>query len=65
MRADITDGLEPWVTMWNDRHPPQPNFAKLVARGFADFAAKGGMSVQFTTEGLTKLREVCEPCRVR
>lgn len=65
MRADITDGLEPWITMWNDPHAPKPAFGLLVLKGFAEFVPeKDGPPVRFSVAGLMKLREVCEPCRV-
>jgi hypothetical protein len=63
MRADITDGLEPWVTLWKNPRAPLPNFALLVWKGFAEFLPKDGPPVRFSVEGLLKLRTVCEPCR--
>ncbi len=65
MRADINDGLEPWVTMWKDPRAPKPAFGLLVLKGFAEFEPKDGPPVRFSAAGLMKLREVCEPCRVR
>jgi hypothetical protein len=76
MRADITDGIEPWITMWKDPRAPLPHFAMLVAKGYAEFMSpteqwvkrwgvKDGFPVRFSVEGLMKLREVCEPCRAR
>lgn len=67
MRADIADGLEPWIAMWNDPRVPNPNFGLLVLNTYAEFAPpflkNDGMPVRFTVAGLMRLREVCEPCR--
>ena len=60
MRADVTEGVEPWITMWRDPRAPMPNFAMLVVKGFAEFLPKDGPPVQFTLVGLETLRAVCE-----
>ena len=49
--------------MWKDPYVPLPNFALLIVKGFAEFVPKDGPSVRFTTEGLMKLQERCEPWR--